>query len=147
MQQVIGVEFHRNEDNTFTVLNTQVPGSLIQELAQTIVIAFFFLFVGIFIGTILGQNIGKSEVKQEEIKCQVCDVSRANYEARKLTQEDWDNHINREHNIYAYVYFMLLCCEGDAVEKRRMNRTQKYVRRMLEKNDLSFMPIYNAKNE
>ena len=33
MQQVIGVEFHRNEDNSFTILNTQVPGSLIQEIA------------------------------------------------------------------------------------------------------------------
>ena len=54
MQQVIGVEFHRNEDNSFTVLNTQVPGSLLQEIAQTLVIAAFFLFVGIFIGTILG---------------------------------------------------------------------------------------------
>ena len=29
MQQVIGVEFHRNEDNTFTILNTEIPGSLI----------------------------------------------------------------------------------------------------------------------
>ena len=58
-----------NEDNSFTILNTQVPGSLVKEAAQTIVIAFYFLFVGIFIGTILGANIGKSESKLEEIKC------------------------------------------------------------------------------
>ena len=99
--------------------------------------------MGIFIGTILGGQIGKSEVKPEDIKCQVCDVSRANYEAKKLTQEDWDNHINRDHNIYAYVYYMMACCEGDAIEKRKMSRTMKYVRRKLDAGDLSFMPIYN----
>lgn len=101
----------------------QIPGSLLQESAQTALLAFFFLFVGMFIGTILSGQIGKGEKRPEDIKCQVCDVSRANYEAEKLTQQDWDNHINIEHNIYAYIYYMLLCCEGDPIEKRRLTRT------------------------
>ena len=143
MQQVIGVKFERDAENTFTILDAQIPGSFIQEIAQTIVVALFFLFVGMFIGTILGANIGKGEVKLEDIKCQVCDVTRANYDAKKLTQMDWDNHIKRDHNIYAYVYYMLKCCEGSAVDKRRMTRTQKYVRRKLIDADLSWMPIYN----
>ena len=78
--------------------------------------------MGIFIGTILGGNIGKGEVKLEDIKCLVCDVTRANYEHKKLSQKDWDDHINKDHNIYAYIYFMLKCCEGSAVDKRRMTR-------------------------
>lgn len=69
MQQVVGVEFHRNEDNTFTILNTQIPGSLLQESAQTALVAFFFLFVGMFIGTILSAQIGKGEKRPEDIKC------------------------------------------------------------------------------
>ena len=69
MQQVIGIEIHKNTDNTFTVLSTEVPGSLIQGAAQTTAVAFFFLFVGIFIGTILGGNIGRGETKLEDIKC------------------------------------------------------------------------------
>lgn len=106
------------------------------------VIGFYFLIVGIFVGTILGENIGKHEKKLDDIKCQICDVSRANYDAKKLTEIDWHNHINQEHNIFAYVYYMLSCCEGSALSKQRMSRTQKYVRRMLQEKNLSFMPVY-----
>ena len=60
-----------------------------------------------------------------------------------MTQQDWDNHINIEHNILAYIYYMLLCCEGDPNEKRRLTRTQRYVRKKLQEQDLSFMPAYH----
>ena len=51
-------------------------------------------------------------------------MSRKEFEASEPT-EVWQKHLDEDHNVYAYIYYMLSCADGDLSAKRRFSRLQK----------------------
>ena len=54
-----------------------------------------------------------------------------------LRGNGWFEHIYKEHNIYAYLNFCIYIEKRDITE---CNGIEKYVKEMIEKKDISFIP-------
>lgn len=80
--------------------------SLLQLIFYLLVVCIAFnLLVGLMIDSI--SDIRQREEYLTEIiktRCFICDLKKTDFETRKL---DYNQHVNEEHNMIAYVYYCM----------------------------------------
>ncbi|CDW72551.1 inositol-triphosphate receptor [Stylonychia lemnae] len=74
----------------------------------------------------------KSEIKE---KCFICGFNKNHFEEHNYSYQD---HILREHNLFAYVYFLLYLQTKDPKE---LSGAEIYVKELFYKKDAKFFPV------
>jgi len=81
------------------------------------------------------RNAMEKEVNE---KCFICGINRYQFEAKNKIFKD---HVLREHNVYAYLFFILY------VKRKPGNEctgVEKYVKNLVLKEDPQFFPVNNC---
>lgn len=67
-------------------------------------------------------------------KCFICGLTKFELDTRG---EGWYNHIYKNHNAYNYLFFIIMMRKK---EKLDCNGTEKYIKEMMSKNDITYLP-------
>lgn len=105
---------------------------------------FYFVFViiillniifGIIIDT-FGELRDEKQARQRDIEqnCFICGNDRFQFEIKRI---GWIYHTQIEHNIHAYLAFLVYISHKNMEE---CTGAEKYVKELVEKNDISFFP-------
>jgi inositol 1,4,5-triphosphate receptor type 1 len=78
------------------------------------------------------QNQLEIDVKE---RCFICGLNRIEFETKN---KSWIEHIQREHNAFAYLYFILYVQDKPGNE---CNGVEKYVKALILKEDPIFFPV------
>lgn len=104
---------------------------------------FFFLVIIIVLNLIFGVIIdtfadlrSEKTMKEDMLKnsCFICGLERSQFDNRNITFED---HINKEHNMWHYLYFIVLIKTKDPTE---FTGPESYVSELIEKKQLDWFP-------
>jgi preprotein translocase subunit SecG len=104
---------------------------------------FFFLVIIIILNLIFGviidtfADLRSEKQNKEDIlknKCFICGLERAAFNNRTVT---FDDHINSEHNMWHYLYFIILIKVKDPTE---FTGPESYVSELMEKRQLDWFP-------
>ncbi|KAL7671241.1 hypothetical protein ACOME3_006142 [Neoechinorhynchus agilis] len=104
---------------------------------------FFFIVIIITLNLIFGviidnfADIREEKQRNEEIlrnTCFICGLDRRSFDNQETT---FDEHIQRVHNMWDYVYFMVLIKVKDPTE---FTGPESYVHEMIEKENLDWFP-------
>ena len=68
-------------------------------------------------------------------RCFICGLNRFEFETKN---KSWIDHIQKEHNAYAYLYFILYV---QAKAGNLCNGVEKYVKSMILKDNAGFFPV------
>eukprot|EP00347_Sterkiella_histriomuscorum_P002968 403366109 len=110
-------------------------------------LSFFVLIIIIMLNLIFGiiidafadmrdqRNMIEKDVKE---KCFICGITRFQFEAKNKSFQD---HVLREHNVYAYIYFILYVKKKSGTE---CTGVEKYVKSLALAEDPKFFPINNS---
>ena len=78
------------------------------------------------------QNQLEIDVKE---RCFICGLNRIEFETKN---KSWIDHIQREHNAFAYLYFILYVQDKPG---NQCNGVEKYVKALILKEDPIFFPV------
>lgn len=104
---------------------------------------FFFIVIIIVLNLIFGVIIDtfadlrtENQNKDEILKntCFICGLPRSNFDNRSVT---FDHHINNEHNMWDYLYFIVLIKVKDPTE---FTGPESYVSEMIKERNLDWFP-------
>ncbi|XP_066920904.1 inositol 1,4,5-trisphosphate-gated calcium channel ITPR1-like isoform X2 [Clytia hemisphaerica] len=104
---------------------------------------FFFIVIIIVLNLIFGVIIdtfadlrSEKQTKEEILKnsCFICGLKRADFDNRTVT---FEQHINNEHNMWDYLYFIVLIKVKDPTE---FTGPESYVAEMIKNNNLDWFP-------
>lgn len=107
-------------------------------------LSFFIVVIILLLNLVFGIIIDafadmreQSKVQTEDIKnkCFICGKDRTEFE---VANKNWFEHIGKEHNLYAYLYFLVYVIEKP---KEKCTGLEKYVREKLAEDDITFFPI------
>lgn len=104
---------------------------------------FFFIVIIIVLNLIFGVIIDtfadlrtENQTKEEILRnsCFICGLERASFDNRSVT---FDHHINNEHNMWDYLYFIVLIKVKDPTE---FTGPESYVSEMIKARNLDWFP-------
>ena len=110
-------------------------------------ITFYFLVMVLIFNVIfsliidgLTQLREKMKIRRKNIKefCFVCGIQKYVFE---IKGNGWLNHYKYEHNIFAYLYYVI---ELQQKEMSDCDGLEKFVKMSVEKNDFKFLPLNQA---
>ena len=78
------------------------------------------------------RNFIENDIKE---KCFICGLRRFDFE---IKNKSWSDHIEKEHNVYAYLYYILYVSKKAANE---CTGVEKYVKELIRIDETSFIPI------
>ena len=100
-----------------------------------IIILLLNLIFGIIIDAFAAMRDQRSEIEKEvHEKCYICGLGAQEFESRK---QSFENHIQREHNVYSYIYYIIYVSRKPTNE---CNGIEKYVQELISHEDPSFFP-------
>ena len=109
------------------------------------------LFINIIFGIVIdtfGQLRDNKKSRLEEIngKCYICGISKSRFDNEYLfinicRGNGWLEHIYLEHNLYNYLYFLILI---EDKESNACNGLEKYIKQQIRQNKKTFFPIQQA---
>jgi len=111
---------------------------------------FFALLNVIFMNIVFGiiidtfASLREAREAQEEDQtgtCFICGIDKATFDRKAALSGGFDNHVDYEHNMWQYIYYMYYLQEKDRDE---LNGPELYVYDMIERSDISFFPIGRA---
>ena len=93
---------------------------------------------------------GASDVKGADI-CLICGKHRSEFDIKRNSSSDdnqkqsssnaWEMHTGKEHNIFAYFYYMFYVTDK---EEQECDGIELFVKHCVQRNDVSFIPINMA---
>ena len=107
-------------------------------------ITFFCLVIILLLNLIFGiiidafadmrdtRNKLETDVKE---RCFICGLNRVEFETKN---KSWIDHIQKEHNAYAYLYFILYV---QVKPGNQCNGVEKYVKALIMKESPTFFPV------
>ena len=110
-------------------------------------ILFFFiinLVIGnVFLGIIIDTfgELRDTQVENEYDRKNICFICQLSSNACLTKNIDFDKHVNEEHNIWNYVYFLAYLYLGNP---NNFNRVENSVWEKLENQDYSWIPIESS---
>ena len=106
-------------------------------------LSFFGIISIILLNLIFGIIIDafsdiRDKLKTVEIdvkeRCFICGLSRIEFETKN---KSWVDHVQKEHNVFAYLYFILYIQKKPTSE---CNAVEKFVKERVLENDSTFFP-------
>ena len=101
-----------------------------------VIILLLNLITGIIVDAFASMREERLYIESDVIrKCFICGLNRFEFESRN---KSWSDHIEKEHNAYAYLYFILY------VQRKAVSDCtgiEKYVKAMVLKEDPRFFPV------
>lgn len=94
------------------------------------------IFFGMIIDSFADKRQGAEDIKKEvEGQCFICGISKSKFEIENIP---WGNHIYTDHNLHAYLAFIIY------VQHKNMSEcsgVEKWVKKCLESDNINFFPI------
>jgi len=101
-----------------------------------VIILLLNLIFGIIIDAFADMRDSRNKLETDvKERCFICGLNRFEFETKN---KSWLDHISREHNAYAYLYFILYV---QAKAGNQCNGVEKYVKSMILKENAGFFPV------
>ncbi|CDW75428.1 cation channel family protein [Stylonychia lemnae] len=101
-----------------------------------VIILLLNLIFGIIIDAFADMRDQRNAMEKDvNEKCFICGINRYQFEAKNKVFKD---HVLREHNVYAYLFFILYVKRNPGNE---CTGVEKYVKNLVLKEDTSFFPV------
>jgi hypothetical protein len=101
-----------------------------------VIILLLNLIFGIIIDAFADMRDSRNQLETDvKERCFICGLNRFEFETKN---KSWLDHISREHNAYAYLYFILYV---QAKAGNQCNGVEKYVKSMILKENAGFFPV------
>ena len=136
-------------DNGLSIIGGEMSRNYKDYWKKYLLDVTFYLVVLVFVmNIILSLMIDSFRVLRDKIKaneknikeyCYVCGIPKYVFE---IKGNGWMSHYKYEHNIFAYLYYIV---ELESKEKNECNGLEKYVKGCLEKEDYSFLPLNQSR--
>lgn len=111
-------------------------------------IAFFLLITTIILNVVFGIIIDSfAQLREESMlvaediknKCFMCNIDR--YTLDRDTEEGFDFHTEKDHNLWNYVYFIIHLKQKDPSD---YNGTESYINGLLDNEDMVWFPAHRS---
>jgi len=107
-----------------------------------VLIVLLNIIFGIIIDTFSDLRVSKLErIKATTEKCFICDLDKLGFDRHSSQPNGFRRHIRSDHNMWNYFHFMIFLWEQDQDDDDGL---ELYVRKCLEKDDLSWFPMNMA---
>jgi inositol 1,4,5-triphosphate receptor type 3 len=107
-----------------------------------VLIVLLNIIFGIIIDTFSDLRVSKLErLKATTEKCFICDLDKLGFDRHSPTPNGFRRHIKNDHHMWNYFNFMIFLWEQDQDDDDGL---ELYVRKCLEKDDLSWFPMNTA---
>jgi hypothetical protein len=101
-----------------------------------VIILLLNLIFGIIIDAFADMRDSRNQLETDvKERCFICGLNRFEFETKN---KSWLDHIQKEHNAYAYLYFILYV---QAKADNLCNGVEKYVKSMILKENAGFFPV------
>ncbi len=111
---------------------------LFNDMIFYIIVAILLIYMinGIIIGS-FKELRDEHQKKEDDIqnKCFICSIDKLEFEKNK---QDFKNHIRREHNLYDYIYYLVLLKFTD---EKEMDNEQTTVAFKVNRKDIDIFPV------
>lgn len=88
------------------------------------------------IDSVIDARVKRNELLEDiEKKCFICGVSRTDIDHRG---EGWHQHIQKNHNVFIYLYFMIYINKKDVGD---CSSVEKHVKELIKSKEISFFPL------
>lgn len=120
-------------------------GRLFVDLLFWIVIVL--VLMNIVFGTILESFAQLRETAEDtelemHDRCFVCDIRKNRFDVKANEGIQFDDHVNREHSVWNYVYFFVHLMKKEKTEYTGM---EQYIYELVMEKDISFFPIQRSR--
>merc|ERR1719502_287346 len=129
-----------------------LPGATVQDPGPYILrfffdISFFVIVIIILLNVIFGIIIDTFSAMREMTESKISDMKTICFMCgndRPMLDRNgggFDNHINREHNMWKYLYYVVYLLQKDPTEYTGL---ETYVSELIEEEDMNFYPLHKA---
>lgn len=117
---------------------------LILDLSFFVVVLVILLnvFLGMIIDTFSSLRADKLERMRDTTEvCFICGIDKQVFDRASTEPNGFRTHINIDHNMWNYLYFIFLLWEQDRDDDDGL---EQYVRRAIDANEISWFPLHKA---